>query len=148
MPRELQLLVACCWCCALAKAGWFGSEKLKPADAQPAAGFRPIGPRQALGVSAFALSLEVLACVRASRGRAAGARRMGAGSHRAIHVRMLVCRHVGRHLPCTHANSRTHEHECTCTHVPGAYHGRNYGPETRGRPAPRHCKRVSACACV
>ena len=37
------------------------------------------------------LSLEVLVCVRASRGRAAGVRRMGAVSHRAVHVRMFVC---------------------------------------------------------
>jgi hypothetical protein len=53
--------------------------EVNPANAQPAAGFRPIDP-QALGVSAFALSLEVLVCVRASRGRAAGVRRMGAVS--------------------------------------------------------------------
>jgi hypothetical protein len=53
--------------------------EVNPANAQPAAGFWPIDP-QALGVSAFALSLEVLVCVRASRGRAAGVRRMGAVS--------------------------------------------------------------------
>ncbi len=73
-----------------AKAGWFGSGKLDQANAQPAADFLPIDPQE-LGVSAFALSLEVLVCVRASRGRAAGVRRMGAVSHRCVHVRMLVC---------------------------------------------------------
>jgi hypothetical protein len=64
MARGVRLLAAC-WCCALVQAGWlgFGRDKAKePADGQPAAGFRAIGANQALGVSAFGLSLEVCAC--------------------------------------------------------------------------------------